>query len=167
MVDYVSHFAQFSERFLTTPYIPLGNDPENRSEAFLFVLRCVDGADARRTCRVRRLSYGFGHPVGERPAKGIGSDARFIGRDLHTRSSSESFAGRMHARLSFQLSRQSSMLMWCKSPNGERNVASHTTTSHLRYVDVPEQINLEKRTGEPITIELQKTLGKPVVVRAY
>jgi hypothetical protein len=59
------------------------------------------------------------------------------------------------------------MLMWCKSPNGERNVASHTTTSHLRYVDVPEQINLEKRTGEPITIELQKTLGKPVVVRAY
>jgi hypothetical protein len=68
---------------------------------------------------------------------------------------------------SFQLSRQSSMLMWCKSPNGERNVASHTTTSHLRYVDMPEQINLEKRAGEPITIELQKTLGKPVVVRAY
>lgn len=68
---------------------------------------------------------------------------------------------------SFQLSRQSSMLIWCKSPNGERNVASHTTTSHLRYVDVPEQINLEKRAGEPITIELQKTLRKPVVVRAY
>ena len=68
---------------------------------------------------------------------------------------------------SFQLSRQSSMLMWCKSPNGEKNVASHATTSHLRYVDVPEQINLEKRAGEPITFELQKTLGKPVVVRAY
>ena len=68
---------------------------------------------------------------------------------------------------SFQLSRQSSMLMWCKSPNGDRNVASHSTTSHLRYVDVPEQINLEKRVGEPITIELQKTSGKPAVVRAY
>ena len=68
---------------------------------------------------------------------------------------------------SFQLSRQSSMLMWCKSPNGDRNVASHSTTSHLRYVDVPEQINLEKRAGEPVTIELQKTPGKPVVVRAY
>ena len=68
---------------------------------------------------------------------------------------------------SFQLSRQSSMLIWCKSLNGERNVASHTTTSHLRYVDVPEQINLDKRAGEPITIELQKTLRKPVVVRAY
>jgi len=68
---------------------------------------------------------------------------------------------------SFQLSRQSSLLVWCKSANGERNVASHTTTSHLRYVDVPEQINLEKRAGEPITIELQRTLGKPVVVRAY
>ncbi len=68
---------------------------------------------------------------------------------------------------SFQLSRQSSMLMWCKSPNGDKNVASHTTTSHLRYVDVPEQINLEKRAGEPITFELQKTSGKPVVVHAY
>ena len=68
---------------------------------------------------------------------------------------------------SFQLSRQSSLLIWCKSPSGEKNVASHTTTYHLRYVDVPEQINLEKRAGEPITIELQKTLGKPVVVRAY
>lgn len=68
---------------------------------------------------------------------------------------------------SFQLSRQSSMLMWCKSPKGETNIASHATTYHLRYVDVPEQINLEKRAGEPITIELQETLGKPVVVRAY
>jgi hypothetical protein len=68
---------------------------------------------------------------------------------------------------SFQLSRQSSLLIWCKSPNGEKNVTSHTTTSHLRYVDVPQQINLEKRAGEPITIELQRTLGKPVVVRAY
>ena len=68
---------------------------------------------------------------------------------------------------SFQLSRQSSLLIWCKSANGEKNVTSHTTTSHLRYVDVPQQINLEKRAGEPITIELQRTLGKPVVVRAY
>jgi hypothetical protein len=32
---------------------------------------------------------------------------------------------------------------------------------------VPEQLNLEKRAGEPITFELQKTLSKPVVVRAY
>lgn len=68
---------------------------------------------------------------------------------------------------SFQLSRQSSMLMWCKSASGDTNVASHSTTYHLRYVDVPEQINLEKRAGEPVTIELQKTPGKPLVVRAY
>ncbi len=68
---------------------------------------------------------------------------------------------------SFQLSRQSSMLFWCKSPNGETNVASHATTYHLRYVDVPEQTRLEKRAGEPVTIELQRTSGKPTVVRAY
>jgi hypothetical protein len=68
---------------------------------------------------------------------------------------------------SFQLSRQSSLLVWCKSADGTTNVASHATTYHLRYVDVPEQIRLEKRAGEPVTIELQKASGKPVVVRAY
>jgi hypothetical protein len=68
---------------------------------------------------------------------------------------------------SFQLSRQSSLLVWCKSADGKTNVASHTTTYHLRYVDVPEQVRLEKRAQEPVTIELQKTSGKPKVVRAY
>ncbi len=68
---------------------------------------------------------------------------------------------------SFQLSRQSSLLVWCKAPNGETNVASHATTYHLRYVDVPEKTRLEKRAGEAVTIELQRTSGKPTVVRAY
>jgi hypothetical protein len=68
---------------------------------------------------------------------------------------------------SFQLSRQSSLLVWCKSADGASNVASHATTYHLRYVDVPEMIRLEKRAGEPVTIELQKTSGKPKVLRAY
>jgi hypothetical protein len=68
---------------------------------------------------------------------------------------------------SFQLSRQSSLLVWCKSADGTTNVASHATTYHLRYVDVPEQIRFEKRAGEPVTIELQKASGKPKVVRAY
>jgi hypothetical protein len=68
---------------------------------------------------------------------------------------------------SVQLSRQSSLVVWCKSADGATNVASHTTTYHLRYVDVPEQINLEKHAGEPLTIELQQTSGKPKVVRAY
>ena len=68
---------------------------------------------------------------------------------------------------SFQLSRQSSLLVWCKSADGATNVSSHTTTYHLRFVDVPEQTNLSKRAGEPITIELQKTSGKPKVLRAY
>ena len=58
-------------------------------------------------------------------------------------------------------------VVWCKSADGKTNVASHTTTYHLRYVDVPEQINLEKHAGEPLTIELQQTSGKPKVVRAY
>ena len=67
----------------------------------------------------------------------------------------------------FQLSQQSSLLVWCKSSSGDKNVASHATTYHLRFVDVPEQTVLQKRAGEPVTIELQKTSGKPVVVRAF
>ena len=67
----------------------------------------------------------------------------------------------------FQLSRQSSLLVWCKSPSGDKNVSSHATTYHLRFVDVPEQTVLQKRAGEPVTIELQKTSGKPLVVRAF
>jgi hypothetical protein len=46
-------------------------------------------------------------------------------------------------------------------------VSSHATTYHLRFVDVPEQTVLQKRAGEPVTIELQKTSGKPIVVRAF
>ena len=68
---------------------------------------------------------------------------------------------------SFQLSSQSSLLVWCKSADGATNVASHATTYHLRYVAVPEKIRLEKRAGESVNIELQKTSGKPKVLRAY
>ena len=68
---------------------------------------------------------------------------------------------------SFQLSRQWSLLFWCKSIDGTTNVASHATTYHLRLGDVPEQTNLKKRACEPVTIELQKASGKPKVVRAY
>lgn len=67
----------------------------------------------------------------------------------------------------FQLSKQSSLLVWCKSPSGDKNVSSHATTYHLRFVDVPEQTVLQKRAGEPVTIELQRTSGKPIVVRAF
>ncbi|MGH6644421.1 MAG: hypothetical protein ACRED3_17165, partial [Bradyrhizobium sp.] len=59
------------------------------------------------------------------------------------------------------------LVMWCKSASGDGTVASHGTTSHLNYVDVPETTILEKRAGEPITFELQKTGGKPSISRVY
>lgn len=66
-----------------------------------------------------------------------------------------------------QVSQQSIMVMWCKSASGDSIVASHGTTSHLNYVDVPETTIMEKRAGEPVTFELQKTGGKPSVVRVH
>ena len=66
-----------------------------------------------------------------------------------------------------QVSQQSILVMWCKSASGDSTVASHGTTSHLNYVDVPETTIVEKRAGEPITFELQKTGGKPSIVRVY
>jgi len=64
-----------------------------------------------------------------------------------------------------QVSQQSIMVMWCKSASGDSTIASHGTTHHLNYVDVPETTILDKRAGEPVTFELQKTAGKPSIVR--
>lgn len=66
-----------------------------------------------------------------------------------------------------QVSQQSIMVMWCKSASGDSNVASHGTTYHLNYVDVPETTILDKRAGEPVTFELQKTSGKPSIVSVH
>ena len=66
-----------------------------------------------------------------------------------------------------QFSQQSILVIWCKSASGDRNVASHGTTYHLNFVDVPETTILEKAAGEPVTIELRKTGAKPAVSRVY
>lgn len=63
-----------------------------------------------------------------------------------------------------QLSERSSLLIWCKDPATMTIVASHTTTYHLRFVDVPQQFSVDKATGEPLLIDIEKRGGKVVVV---
>jgi len=41
--------------------------------------------------------------------------------------------------------------------------SSHTTTYHLRFVDVPQTFKLDKGAGEPTIIDLAKENGRVVV----
>ena len=62
-----------------------------------------------------------------------------------------------------QLSASSSIVVWCKSQDGQKTVASYSTTSHLPAVDVPRTWIVDKSAGEPLHVELTRTAGKPAV----
>jgi len=62
-----------------------------------------------------------------------------------------------------QFSAESILVIWCKDPGASRVIGSHGTTYHLRFVEVPQQLNLDKRAGEPLYIDLEKH-GEQVVV---
>lgn len=63
-----------------------------------------------------------------------------------------------------QFSAASILVIWCKDASGARTVGSHGTTYHLRFVEVPKQLNLEKNAGEPLYIDLEKRRGRVNVV---
>ena len=67
-----------------------------------------------------------------------------------------------------QFTRDSLIGVWCYAPDDPTKVvSSHTTTYHLNYVDVPETTIVDKKRGEPLSIELEKAPGKPVVKHVF
>jgi outer membrane lipoprotein-sorting protein len=67
-----------------------------------------------------------------------------------------------------QFTRDSLIGVWCYAPDDPTKVvSSHVTTYHLNYVEVPETTIVDKKRGEPLSIELVKTSGKPVVKRVF
>lgn len=67
-----------------------------------------------------------------------------------------------------QFSRDAGMVVWCYAPgNTTEVVSSHSTTYHLRFVDVPETTIVDKPKGEPLRIEIERGAGKPVVRRVW
>src|SRR5262249_25683038 len=67
-----------------------------------------------------------------------------------------------------QFTRDSLIGVWCYAPDDPTKVvSSHTTTYHLNYVDVPETTIVDKKKGEPLSIELTKSPGKPQVQRVF
>lgn len=67
-----------------------------------------------------------------------------------------------------QFARDSLIGVWCYAPDDPTKVvSSHTTTYHLNFVDVPKTTIVDKKKGEPLSIELVKGAGKPVVERVF
>lgn len=65
-------------------------------------------------------------------------------------------------RYKMQLSRESSLLVWCMDEKGEVT-SSHATTSHLPYVDVPKTYIIEKDAKESVFVSLEFPGGKGLV----
>ena len=62
-----------------------------------------------------------------------------------------------------QFTTSSALVIWCKKPDGVQVQASHITTYHLRFVDVPKTYKLDKGAREPTLIDLAKENGRVVV----
>lgn len=48
--------------------------------------------------------------------------------------------------------------------NSSGNAHAWSTTYHLRFVDVPETVNVEKQGGEAAVVEVERKAGRAVVV---
>ena len=62
-----------------------------------------------------------------------------------------------------QFTANSALVIWCKKPDASAVQSSHTTTYHLRFVEVPRTYKLDKGAGEPTLIDLAKADGRVVV----
>ncbi len=63
-----------------------------------------------------------------------------------------------------QFSRAAGLVVWCWAAGSTTQaVSSHATTYHLRFVDVPETIIVDKQRGESLAIEVARAAGKPAI----
>lgn len=62
-----------------------------------------------------------------------------------------------------QFTANSALVIWCKKSDGSAVQSSHTTTYHLRFVEVPRTYKLDKDAGEATIIDLAKENGRVVV----
>jgi hypothetical protein len=60
-----------------------------------------------------------------------------------------------------QISQASALVIWCKTAG--KVTSSHTTTSHLPFVLVPQTFSVEKKKGEIAFLDLQLQNGAAVV----
>jgi hypothetical protein len=62
-----------------------------------------------------------------------------------------------------QVDRVGAIVVWCHDAGGA-TVSSHSTTYHSRYVDIAATVIVDKPAGAPLTLELERRGGRPVIV---
>ena len=108
---------------------------------------CTDGAT--------RIAYDI--------ESGVAAFHRSNARTYAIRHVPESMPDGCRDAYTVQFSANSSLIIWCKRPEGGETTSSHTTTYHLRFVKVSQTFKLDKAAGEPTIIELAKENGTVVI----
>jgi hypothetical protein len=65
-----------------------------------------------------------------------------------------------------QLDRVGALVIWCYDASGQATVSSHSTSYHGRFVETPQTYLLDKRAGDPLTIDLERRGGRVIIVDA-
>lgn len=96
----------------------------------------------------------------EAGADRLGSDAGATYTVHHTTPSK---AGECTGPYKVQLDQVGAMIIWCKDAAGEM-VSSHSTSYHARFVETPETFLIDKGAGETLSIDLERSGGRAVIV---
>jgi hypothetical protein len=62
-----------------------------------------------------------------------------------------------------QFTADSSLVIWCRKSGSGEVASSHTTTYHLRFVQIPQTFRIDKAAGEATIIDLAKQGGAVVM----
>lgn len=108
---------------------------------------CTDGAT--------RIAYDI--------ESGVAAFRRSSAASYSIRHVPEATPGGCGDAYSVQFSANSALVIWCRKPGSAEVLSSRTTTYHLRFVEVPRTMRLDKAAGEPTIIDLAKENAKVAV----
>lgn len=91
-----------------------------------------------------------------------------LGQDLGSSYSvahvTPSAAGQCVGPYTVQLDKVGALIIWCKD-GAARVVSSHSTSSHARFIDVPQTFRLDKPAGATLVIDIERrAAGRAVVI---
>ena len=61
-----------------------------------------------------------------------------------------------------QLDKVGALIIWCNDATGN-TVSSHSTSYHVRFVDIPQTYIVEKPAGTALTIDLERRNDRAVI----
>lgn len=109
----------------------------------------------------------FATDAATRLAGDIQAGAARLGKDLGSSYRIEhvtpSAAGQCVGPYTVQLDKVGALIIWCKD-GAARVVSSHSTSSHGRFVDVPQTFRLDKPAGATLVIDIERQAGGRAVV---